>query len=250
MARFAEVLSLAIAFAARSAAAQGLALNDDETARASAHRVGTYEGVAPSNTNPPAVKVPAGVTPPQVTWPGFQILAQGGSRIFLQLTAKAETEVAVRTDQVVMVIKNARIAGRNNRRALETRFFNTPVNRAYLRKRGGNIALVLELRGGAIPTVSSQQASSGYYFIFLDFPAGQYLPSKTEAAPSRTNTGADKAREKGEDMLDSVNNSAARQKGLKPAAQKPLSDQQMRAIEEEKPPILQHKARGSIRLGR
>ena len=248
MARLAAILTMTVAFAAYGVAAQKIALNQ-ETAAPTGSRSGAYEGVSPTNSNPPAVSVPAGATPPQVTWPGFQMLTQGRSRVFLQLTSKAETAVESRSNQVVMILKNAQIAGRNNRRPLETRFFNTPVSRAWLKKRGADIALIIELRANALPNISAQQASTGYYFVFLDFPAGKYLDSATEAALPVTVGGAQSAEANRIAAKNAVEVSVSA-KGAKPVAQKPVSAEQMRAIENEKPPILQHKVGGSIHIGR
>jgi hypothetical protein len=250
MERFAAVLFINVVFAIGSAAAQSLAL-DSEAAPAVEHRDrgGAYEGVASNNSNPPAVKVAAGTMPPQVTWPGFEIIAQGRSRVFVQLTSRVETDVQSGPNQVVLVLKNARIAGRNNRRPLETRFFNTPVARAYLKKRGTDTLLMLELRSNALPVVSSQQASSGYFFVFLDFPAGQYVePAPETATVPPSVSGNDAATRESQDSASS--NLSISGKVTTHAVEKPLSEQELRALENEKPPILQHKARGSIQLGK
>jgi hypothetical protein len=248
MDRLAAILFLPIAFAIANAEAQSLAL-DREAAPAAEPRVGAYEGVASNNNHPPAVKVPAGATPPQVTWPGFEMLAQGRSRIFVQLTSRVETEVQSGANQVVMVIKKARIAGRNNRRALETRFFNTPVTRAYLKKRGTDTVLMLELRSNALPVVSTQQASSGYFFVFLDFPAGQYVqPARDTATMPSSASGDNSAARRNQDSASSHLSISG--EVTTPAVGKALSEKELRAAENEKPPILQHNARGSIQLGK
>jgi hypothetical protein len=248
MKHFAAILSFAVAFAVGSAAAQSLA-SDRETAAAAQDRAGAYEGVAPNNNHPPAVKIPAGATPPQVTWPGFEMLAQGRSRVFIQLTSRVETEVQSGPNQFVMVLKSARIAGRNNRRPLETRFFNTPVTRASLKKRARDTVLILELRSSSLPLVTTQQASSGYFFVFLDFPAGQFVvqPTPETAAVPSTAAGLNGATR---DPISASNNLSISGKVATPTAQKALSDQERRAIENEKPPILRHKAGGSIQLGK
>lgn len=248
MERFAAILFFAVAFAVGSAQAQRPAL-EREAAPAAERRVGAYEGVASNSNNPPAVNVPAGATPPQVTWPGFELLAQGRSRIFVQLTSRVETEVQSGLNQVVMVLKRAQIAGRNNRRPLETRFFNTPVTRAYLKKRGTDTVLILELRSNALPVVGTEQASSGYFFVFLDFPAGQYIQPAREAATTPSSVSGDNAAiEKNQDSTSTSLSISG--KVTTPAIQKALSEQALRAIENEKPPILQPKARGSIQLGK
>jgi hypothetical protein len=105
-----------------------------------------------------------------VAWPGFQ-LTPDGSRIFLAMVPAVPANVlAMRpSGRLVYRLRNAVVPVRNNRRALETAVFNTPVARAYLRQRGRDVDLVLELRGQADPRISQRAAPNGLGFLYLDF---------------------------------------------------------------------------------
>jgi hypothetical protein len=83
---------------------------------------------------------------------------------------------------VEVVLKNARTHLRNNRRWLETRFFNTPVRRARIERRGrrgsNDLVFVFAMRQGATPTVTTGTGENGFQFLYVDFPAGDYLPAE------------------------------------------------------------------------
>jgi hypothetical protein len=146
--------------------------------------ISAYQGVYPGSPNPPAVKVAPGSTPTQATWLGFQPLADGRSRFFVQLTSQVEVQIASsRSGQYVVILQNVRVAGRNNRRPLETDLFNTPVKRAYLRQKKKDTEIVFELKSATIPVITNQPGAGGFYFIVFDFPAGSYLPPTVQATP-------------------------------------------------------------------
>lgn len=105
-----------------------------------------------------------------VEWPGFQMTPQG-SRVFVAMSsAPAAVDPSSANQRVSFTLRNARIPVANNRRALETGAFETPVQRAYLRQRGRNVEVVLELRGEAQPTVTQSAGEGGLHYLFLDFP--------------------------------------------------------------------------------
>jgi hypothetical protein len=145
---------------------------------------GAYQGVYPGSPNPPAVKVAPGATPIQATWLGFQPLADGRSRFFVQLTSRAEMQIdSSHSGQLIVVLQHVRVAGRNNRRPLETERFNTPVKRAYLHQNKKDTEIIFELRSAAIPVITNQPGADGFCFIIFDFPAGSYLSAATQETP-------------------------------------------------------------------
>ncbi len=147
--------------------------------------VGSYAGVAPGSGNTaPRSPSPGGQGPLLMTWPGFQQRPDGASRFFLQTTAPVQVEQRTEEGRFVLLMKNTGLHLRNNRRPLETRYFNTPVSRATVERRGRDLALVLDLRAPVTPMVSQERAGTGFNFVFLEFPAGSYLPEelRTEAA--------------------------------------------------------------------
>lgn len=145
---------------------------------------GHYVGVKPGGKELPAVGTVAGSLPAVVTWPGFQMRKDGGSRVFLQLSAPVDVAYETRPDKVILDLQGARIAGRNNRHHLDTRFFNTPVLRATLKRDKGVTTLEVALRSPAQPRISNQPSKSGYHFLYIDFPKGDYLPKAAPKAPA------------------------------------------------------------------
>lgn len=150
-----------------------------------------YPGVIPGTGHPPPAASRAAREPRAVlTWPGFQ-LTEGGSRIFVQSTRPIEWSRADQNGRVVVVIRNARIHLTNSRRPLVTEHFAaTPVARAKLERHGRDVHLVIELKVATIAGISTHDAGDGYWYLYVDFPAGQYgtpesnLPVAVEAPAS------------------------------------------------------------------
>ena len=184
--------------------------------------VGAYGGVTPPGSGSPprervAKRVPTKRRGVQVvTWPGFQPTPNGGSRFFLQLTGNAETESRATAGRFELTIKNARTHVRNTRRPLETRFFNTPVTRAQLKSKGRrDLVMIFELRAPAAPTVRTQRGESGYQFLYVEFPPGDYLPEALRAPAASATLSPASARSSGTEGL---------------------SEEEMRQLERERPP--------------
>lgn len=136
-----------------------------------------YAGVSPGSANaPPRAPDPGGEGPLLMTWPGFQARPDGASRFFLQTTGTVQVEQKNEEGRFVLVLKGCRLHLRNNRRPLETRYFNTPVSSARIERRGRDLAFVMSLRAPVTPMVSTQSGAGGYNFVLLEFPAGNYLP--------------------------------------------------------------------------
>lgn len=144
---------------------------------------GSYEGVKPGGNQPPPVPAVPNATPTQITWPGFQMRPDGSSRVFLQSTSPLNHSASKQGNLLVLDLGEAKVSGETNRFALYTRFFNTPVVRAQL-KPGKRVVLELELRAGVQPTISTEQAPSGFHFLYIDFPAGQYLTGTPAKSPA------------------------------------------------------------------
>ena len=143
-----------------------------------------YEGVTPgAGHRPPAegrlsrsARRRRAATASIITWPGFQPNADGSSRFFVQTTAGVTATVNRSEGRVEIVFPNTGTHLSNSRRWLETAFFETPVTRARLLRRRHDMVLVMYLRADVIPTVSSGTDASGYFFTYIDFAAGHYLP--------------------------------------------------------------------------
>lgn len=135
-----------------------------------------YQGVAPESPNePPRIQ---GLGQRRLmTWPGFQMLPDGGSRVFVQLTQKPLFETRDEADRFVILLDRTGVHLRNNRRPLETRHFNTPVRRVRVRGRPeGKVAVILELRAAAPPEVHVKAGADGrFHYLMVDFPPGDWL---------------------------------------------------------------------------
>jgi hypothetical protein len=143
---------------------------------AAPHEIGHYAGVTPGTSNRPP-RLPQGRQANRlVTWPGFQARADGASRFFVQTTNAVSPALQTQQGRVVVTLPNVRIHLRNNRRPLETRFFNTPVSRARVERRGRNVAFVLDLRADVTPTVSTDVGPDGLHFVYVEFGGGDFLP--------------------------------------------------------------------------
>jgi hypothetical protein len=117
--------------------------------------------------------------------PGFETLADGSSRLFVELTRPVAYETRTARGTVTYVLKGARVIRRNNTNALITVDFNTPVTSARLVPHGHDLWFVVELRAAVQPTVSMDAGKEGAAVMHIEMPKGQYLPGPARApAPS------------------------------------------------------------------
>ena len=137
-----------------------------------------YRGVSPDNKTAPP-HAPHSKSPVALTWTGFQMKPEGGSRVFLQLTGQAQYEVTDVPAGVRVTIHGARLHLRNNGRTLDTRFFSTPVKLVKVSERRGEITIEIEMRGKAAHS-EKLEPQSGYQFLMIDFPAGGTSESATK----------------------------------------------------------------------
>jgi hypothetical protein len=139
-------------------------------------RADSYQGVAPGKANePPRAGAVRKADTALLTWPGFQMLPNGGSRVFLQVSKDPRFEVREETGRFVVLLESTRVHLRNNRRPLETRYFNTPVRRVRVERRDKKVAVVLELRGQAVPRVRTEPGPDGtFHFLYVEFPPGEW----------------------------------------------------------------------------
>jgi hypothetical protein len=203
---------------AAPAAAQPLTLGQPPAPTSDPRPVGSYEGVEPGEPKPPPAydrvmrQERRHAETNILTWPGFTPRPDGGSRFFVQTTDPATPAVSVEEGRIVVLFRNARVHVRNSTRWLETEYFDTPVRRARLERRGHDMAFVLYLRAPATPRVSTAPATDGgappFYYLYIDFPPGQHAP---------------------------VAGSGATPPGPPPAPAREL-DPSLRALDDERPP--------------
>jgi len=125
------------------------------------------------NESPPIASKPG--SPVAITWPGFQMQPDGGSVVFLQTNALLNVRSSKAEHRLIVELGEVRVEG-TNRLPLDTRFFNTPVTRVELKRARKNTTLELSLRADVEARIETEQAKSGYYFVYIHLPAGDYLP--------------------------------------------------------------------------
>jgi hypothetical protein len=111
------------------------------------------------------------------TLPGFELLPDGGSRLFVELTKTATVTEKREARTLTYVIQGARVDHRNNENALVTVHFNTPVSRARLFPARGNLVFSVELRADTTATWRMTDSADGSASVLqIDFPKGSFLP--------------------------------------------------------------------------
>jgi hypothetical protein len=144
-------------------------------AAGSANAQGNYSGVAPgSNVVPDGIATQPGAAA-LVTWPGFQMLGEGASRVFIQTSVEVKAELKREGNNWALVLPGVSLPPGNARLPLDTSFFNTPVKSVRAKQhKGAGVLVQLEMRSAVAPTLHTERASTGYFFVYLDFPAGNY----------------------------------------------------------------------------
>jgi hypothetical protein len=136
----------------------------------------SYSGVTPGSDVLPEGIAAAPGQGSLVTWPGFQMLQDGGSRVFVQTTIEITPELKREgLDGWALTLPAVKLPEGNARRPLDTHFFNTPVKSVKALHRGKGVAVVLDMRAKLTPTVRTERAANGYFFVYLEFPAGNFL---------------------------------------------------------------------------
>jgi hypothetical protein len=123
----------------------------------------------------------ASIQPAAGAVPGFETLADGSSRLFIELTKPVAYETRTAKGTVTYVLKGTRVVRRNNTNALVTVHFNTPVTSARLVPHGHDLWFVVALRADVQPTVSMDAGKDGGAVMHIELPRGQYLPGASSA---------------------------------------------------------------------
>lgn len=122
---------------------------------------------------------------PVATFPGFEQLHDGGSRLFVHLSQSVPVEERRAAGTVTYVLKGAHLRVHNDANALVTVHFNTPVFRARLAPQGNDLHFILELRSAASPTFKVQDNQDKTATLQIDFPKGDFLRGDgSETLPS------------------------------------------------------------------
>ena len=147
----------------------GVSFNDKPARRAPTGRV------APRRTGPLA------------TFPGFEQLPDGGSRLSVHLSQSVPVEERRAQGSVTYVLRGAHLRVHNDANPLVTVHFNTPVVRARLTPQGSDLLFVLELRSAAAPTFKLQDTPDKSATLQIDFPKGDFITGDgSETLPPTT----------------------------------------------------------------
>jgi hypothetical protein len=128
----------------------------------------------------PVVPAAAG---PVATLPGFEMLAEGGSRLFVELSQTVQVDERKARGSLTYVLHGAHVTVHNNTNPLVTVHFNTPVASARLVQSGHDLLFIVSLRADASPTWKMNPGKEGSTVLVVDFPKGSYVSG---AAPSQT----------------------------------------------------------------
>lgn len=120
----------------------------------------------------PNVPIVAG---PVATLPGFEMLPEGGSRFFVELTQTAQVEERRARGTITYVIHGAHVTIHNNTNPLVTIHFNTPVSGAHLAQAGHDLLFIVTLRADATPSWKMNPGKEGSTVLTVDFPKGSYV---------------------------------------------------------------------------
>jgi hypothetical protein len=135
----------------------------------------SYHGTVPGTGNAlPRVEEIKGKPGNWITWPGFLMRPDGGSRLFIQTTKALAFEKVAKKGRVQLQFKDTRVHLDNNRNPLVTVNFNTPLKTAFLKRHLKRVDLVMELKEPAEVVVTQHVDPDGYCYLFVDFPPGQY----------------------------------------------------------------------------
>ena len=132
----------------------------------------SYEGVTPGsetseNLPPKADEIPEGAL--MLTWPGFMML-EDGSSFFIQTSKPVKFGTRKSEGRLELVLHNTRVHLKNNFLPLETQFFDTPVVRATVQRKGKkDLVMVFEMREDATPSITQKMGKDGFNYVFVKF---------------------------------------------------------------------------------
>ncbi len=116
--------------------------------------------------------------------PGFETLADGSTRLFVELSQPVVYSAKVGHGAISYVLKGAHVDRRNNYNPLVTVHFNTPVTSARLVPHGKDLWFVIALRANVNPNVTLDATKEGGAILRIEFAKGEYIPRASVPSPS------------------------------------------------------------------
>jgi hypothetical protein len=107
---------------------------------------------------------------PLATYPGFRMLPNGTSRIWVQVSQSVDVQVRRAGGSVTYVLPGVNVGVRNNTNPLVTTHFNTPISRARLVRDRAGVLLVLDLREVAEPAHKVTRGPGGTMTLEVTLP--------------------------------------------------------------------------------
>jgi hypothetical protein len=147
------------------------------------------------------------ITGPVATYPGFRMLDGGGSRVLVTLSKKVNVTEHKAEGKLTYRIRGVTVPTRTNRLPLLTAFFSTPVARAELVSREGDVDLVIELRSAATAQFRVIETDKGAE-LQVDFPKVATQAGDAAAESSKTTTDASTGRPASTKNLDNKSETA------------------------------------------
>ncbi|HEY4185328.1 MAG TPA: hypothetical protein VGP07_09680 [Polyangia bacterium] len=118
----------------------------------------------------------------------------GGGEVVLQTSTEVELEpragVGVGTSGATYLLKRCRILRNNDRRPLDTRFFDSPVTGVTLRERGPDVEIAVSLRNATAAQPRKEHGPGSSWYWVLSFPraaSAHGTPSATGGATAAAN---------------------------------------------------------------
>lgn len=134
-----------------------------------------YAGTGPEGGLAPGLPSRKGT---MLSWPGFQMMPDGSSRVFLQMSEAVPHAVTREGNTLVVTLKGAKILHRNHGRPLLTQFFNTPVTRVKVKRVRRALRVEISLRADVTPQVRAVTGADGLHYVYVEFAAGDYLSAR------------------------------------------------------------------------
>ncbi len=130
---------------------------------------------------------------PGAVVPGFEMLGDGSTRVFVQMPKAVTYTTKAGQGKITYVLKDVQVDKRNNYNPLVTVHFNTPVSSARLVPHGRDLWFVVALRAKVQPSVALEPAKDGTSILRVEFPKGDYLPAAPAATPGAQDGATDPA---------------------------------------------------------
>jgi hypothetical protein len=124
-----------------------------------------------------AAKLAQVILGPAATYPGFRIMPDGTSRVFVQVSKKVGVSESKAAGRVVYRMRGVQTI-KTNQFPLVTAFFPTPVGKVQLVPQGADLDMVIELRrpSDAQHRVLETERGMVLQVDFPPLPAGTTLP--------------------------------------------------------------------------